>query len=314
MPLVSYSIDLDALGGPHRLDALAEAYKPMWGDTVPKAASPGMTPVHRLCSKRLGPVRFTTGAYRGIELRLRAERNLDAVEQLYCLGFPRAGAARIMASEGPRLLQPGEFFLSHNWRNAGISIGEGFENFHVLVPRRLVEERVRGGVPPMQLRLADSTRAAMLASYLGALHQRLDAIADAEMDFYARQVVDLVGFVLSGRDAFASGDSSVVAAHRQRVLQYISRHCLEPDLDATRIAVACGVSIRYLHRIFSGSEHSVMERVWNARLDHAHRLLLDGFSHRRSVAEVAYASGFTSAAAFSRAYKRRYGLAPRDAR
>ena len=314
MPLASYRIDLDELGGPRRLDALADAYRPMWGDTLSRAILPGVSPVHRLVSKRLGMVRFTTGAYRGIELRLRTERNLDDVEQLYCLGFPRAGAARIVSSEGPRLLRPGDFFVSHNWRNAGISIEGGFENFHVLVPRKLVEERLRGGVSPMQVRLADNTRAAVLASYVGALHEQLDAIAEADIDFYSRQLVDLVGFVLSERDAFASEDSAVVAAHRRRVLVHIDRHCLDADLDAAGIAAACGLSLRYLHRVFASCEQSVMERVGQARLDHAHRLLLDRAWHRLSVAEIAYRSGFSSAAVFSRAYKRRYGVSPRQAR
>ena len=121
-------------------------------------------------------------------------------------------------------------------------------------------------------------------------------------------------FVLSERDAFTSADSTVVAAHRRRVPEHIGRPCLDADLDAARIAATCGLSVRYLHRLFAGSEQSVMERVWSARLDRARRLLLDAVPPRQSVAQIGYRSGFASAAAFSRAFKRLYGVSPRNAR
>lgn len=315
MSIASYTLDLDALGGPRRLDALAEAYRHAWGDThVLPAAAAGAAPLHRLESQALGAVQFKTARYRAIELRLLARPRRDGVAPVYCLTFPRAGASRLVNAQGSRVLRPGEFYLGSNWQRGSMAVGGGFESFHVLVPRQLIEERVRGGAPAVHTPLQDSARAGMLASYLGALHERLGSIPDEDIGFYTRQVADLVAFVLFERNALACGDTAVVAAHKQRVLAYIDRCCLDERLSAARIAAACGLSVRYLHQIFAGSEQSVMERVWSARLDRARRMLADPLPHRRSVSEVAYRSGFGSPAGFSRAFKRQFGVSPRAAR
>ena len=315
MPTASYTLDLDTLGGPRRLDALAEAYRPIWGHThVLPVAAARAAPLHRIDGRALGAMQFRTARFRAIELRLLARQRREDVAPVYCLTFPRAGASRLVSGPHPLVLRPGDFYLGNNWQRGSMTVDAGFETFHVLVPRPLIDDRVRGGSPPVHVPLQDSVRADMLACYLSALHERLGSIADEDAGFYVRQVADLVAFVLFERGALTCGDTAVVAAHKQRVLACIERHCLDDQLDAARIAAACGLSVRYLHQVFAGSEQSVMERVWCARLDHARRMLTDPLPQRRSISEIAYRSGFGSPAGFSRAFKRQFGESPRAAR
>ena len=53
-----------------------------------------------------------------------------------------------------------------------------------------------------------------------------------------------------------------------------------------------------------------MRYVWSLRLEHAARLLAD--APRSPIAEVAFQCGFANAAHFSRAFKERYAMTPRE--
>jgi transcriptional regulator GlxA family with amidase domain len=87
---------------------------------------------------------------------------------------------------------------------------------------------------------------------------------------------------------------------------------LENPLSRAGVARAAGVSPRQLNRLFL--EHrgcTFLEDYHRLRLEHAERLLRQS---ALSVSEIAFASGFSSASHFSRAFRRRYAVSPGAAR
>ncbi len=86
----------------------------------------------------------------------------------------------------------------------------------------------------------------------------------------------------------------------------------EEDFSRQMLAETAGVSVRQLERLFQGHLGcTIGQHLVSVRLDRA-RMLLRQTS--LSVLDVAVASGFTSAAHFSRAYRSRYGYPPRHER
>jgi AraC-like DNA-binding protein len=55
-----------------------------------------------------------------------------------------------------------------------------------------------------------------------------------------------------------------------------------------------------------------MRHVWQVRLEHAYALLRANASGATSVQEIAWQSGFSTAAHFSRVFKQRFGVPPRS--
>lgn len=87
---------------------------------------------------------------------------------------------------------------------------------------------------------------------------------------------------------------------------------LEDPLPREALAHRAGVSVRQLERLFRGYlGRSIGSHYLALRLEHARRLLRQT---SLSVLETALACGFTSAAHFSRAFRARYGNAPRNER
>lgn len=100
----------------------------------------------------------------------------------------------------------------------------------------------------------------------------------------------------------------------QAALAVIERECSDPGLTPDRIALAVGCSRATLYRLFAHQDQGVAERMWQARLERARRQICSGAGLGLSVGEIAVLSGFTDLSSFSRMFRRRYGMAPQEAR
>lgn len=99
---------------------------------------------------------------------------------------------------------------------------------------------------------------------------------------------------------------------RERVLEFVSRHLADPALDADAIAAALHCSKRSLHKAFEGGPCTLAQHIWEQRLESARSALEQPAGSARSITEVAFSAGFSSAAHFSRAFRARFGASPRD--
>lgn len=104
---------------------------------------------------------------------------------------------------------------------------------------------------------------------------------------------------------------NVHSAPLTAALALLQRRYTEP-IDAATLAGSVGISPRHLQRLFLSQIGTTLERyLFAIRLDHACQLLRQS---TLPVLEVALASGFVSASHFSRAYKERFGVTPRQER
>ncbi len=95
-------------------------------------------------------------------------------------------------------------------------------------------------------------------------------------------------------------------AHRAR--RHLRTHGLTGPCTLAETARACGVSPAHLSRVFHQSTGlTISEYLARFRVEHAIELLRE---HRRTVAEVAWASGFRSLSQFNRTFKRLAGCTP----
>jgi AraC-like DNA-binding protein len=95
---------------------------------------------------------------------------------------------------------------------------------------------------------------------------------------------------------------------------YIEDNLGDPDLKLASIAAAHFISPRYLQALFQRSGLTVSSWVRERRLERCHRDLVDPSLASESVAELAAKWGFLEPTHFSRAYKKQFGVSPREAR
>jgi AraC-like DNA-binding protein len=83
-------------------------------------------------------------------------------------------------------------------------------------------------------------------------------------------------------------------------------------LDADSIAQALNCSKRSLHKAFEAETRTLHQHIWARRLEGVRRDLEDAALGTRSITEIAFAWGFSSPEHFSRIFRARYGLSPRE--
>jgi AraC family transcriptional regulator, positive regulator of tynA and feaB len=135
--------------------------------------------------------------------------------------------------------------------------------------------------------------------------------SESSADSYMRLVVyDLVGAL------FAPTDQSCGSRHADklfaRIRGVIKQGYADPDFGPAEAAARTGISLRYLHKLFTQRGSTCAELIYSLRLDHAARLLgrRESLRNAQPLSEIAYACGFHDYTHFARKFRRRFGHPP----
>ncbi len=105
-------------------------------------------------------------------------------------------------------------------------------------------------------------------------------------------------------------------AERRRVTRaavhaYVESHLGDRDLSVAAVCRRFAISPRTLHSLFAGADGSYAATVRRLRLERCASLLADP-ANRATVTAIAAAHGFDDPTSFSRAFRRHFGVAPRE--
>lgn len=100
----------------------------------------------------------------------------------------------------------------------------------------------------------------------------------------------------------------------QAARRLIDRQCDDPDLTPGRAAMALGCSRASLYRLFAKRGESVASIIWSSRIERAWRMLTSAEGAGLLIADIAFRCGFREVPTFTRMFRRRFGMTPREAR
>jgi AraC-like DNA-binding protein len=184
-----------------------------------------------------------------------------------------------------------------------------------MVVLRIPKARLRERGLPHSLRgvLACNMRSPDVVAASELIHciaDQADAPSPVLRSHLGEHLLDLMHVILTDQSDSTKWRSAAATLFRAK--NYIARHLGNDELDAFAIAAATHVSVKHLQRLFNRDGVPMMRYVWQARLERAERLLRASTVRPVSVQEIAYRCGFRSPAHFSRAFKERYGVSPRN--
>jgi AraC family transcriptional regulator, positive regulator of tynA and feaB len=140
--------------------------------------------------------------------------------------------------------------------------------------------------------------------------------ADTEAAFSAADpymqlaIYDLVGALFAASDpspSLCSTDKLFT-----RICGMIKNGFSDPDFGPHDAAVAAGVSLRYVQKLFTARGTTCSEFIYSLRLDHAGYLLRRRalLGSGQPLSEIAYACGFRDYPHFARRFRNRFGYPP----
>jgi len=229
----------------------------------------------------------------------------------------RSGTIGVASRGRDALLQPGEAVLASAGEEAALERFADGECLTLRVPRRILG--------PMTVDVDDAVMR-VIPEHVGGLKLLVDyAAALVRENAFANPVLrqlgvshlhDLLALVLDPTEeasAVAEQRGARAARLRQAKL-FIVNNYWRQDLSVTIVAKECGVTPRYLQRIFEADGKTFSSFLVEQRLRRAHRMLRGREFAERPVSSIAYDVGFGDLSYFNRCFRRAYGVTPTDVR
>lgn len=167
------------------------------------------------------------------------------------------------------------------------------------------------GVPIGKTVGVTATAAAMMTSLADASQSGVDPVCEARI---ARYLLEMISMAYDRPDNAENGGSAILWQRRNEVVRYIEDNLRDPDLTPAAVAAGLRMSTRYLRTIFSMSGEKVSAYILRRRLEECARQMCNPAWNGHTLIEIAFSWGFNSAAHFTRCFRDRYGVAPRDYR
>jgi AraC-like DNA-binding protein len=152
----------------------------------------------------------------------------------------------------------------------------------------------------------------VLDSIVRTLASEREHFTANDFETACEHVVELTS-ALTGR-AQSTTPETGLAAVEASVRRYVRLHSDVPSLNGGAIARELGWSLRQVQLALQAGGTTPRELIREDRLRQARRRLLDASLRNLSIADVAFASGFSSLSNFGSVFHQRFGVSPRELR
>lgn len=233
-------------------------------------------------------------------------------EERFLVKVQFSGTSLIKFGENTVSLKPGDYLICDNSRSYALEFDEETEILSIPIPKKVLE-RFHAKPAGLAFLKADKSLAInnILFDYLRSLWESRDM---KSIDLHRKRLIanffDLLVLGFSDMQGASLNISSTQHGHLERCKAYIDNNLVEEDLSPTIIAKELAISQRYLFSIFASAGLTVSGYIISQRLDKAAQMLRSQRFELQTVSQIAFDTGFKSAAHFSRAFKERFRESP----
>lgn len=224
-----------------------------------------------------------------------------------------SGEERVRQSGHALVLRPRSLMIWDSTKDIDFEVAADIKKVTVFIPR----DRVASGSEAFLRhcdRVIDCGRGvpAVLASHLGALAGELGSIDHRTGTAAVDLTVDLIASALEASEApgLSAGQGGLLSD----IEAYVLDNLADPGLTPDGIARHFFISTRYLHLLFARSDRTVCRFIAEHRLDRARRELIRTAPSGEPITRIAADVGIDDPAHFSRLFKQRFGVSPRQLR
>ncbi len=258
----------------------------------------------------MADVVFTSGRMAAQTFARAAEPSQGAPVDTWWLFRLRSGEARFETAERRVHAGPGAMFLISLDDDFRGSITD-YDGLVLALPRRSFAD-VADQLNDACNVLLSGNLIELLSDYLDRLETRLVLMSPEELRQAGRATAQMIAACIQlSSDRLEQARGAIESVLFERARLYIETHLGDFDLTPDRIAQQLRISRSALYRAFE-SVGGVAGYILRKRLRAAHAELVA--STDRQVQEIAYRHGFKLASDFTRAFRREFGVSPREMR
>jgi AraC-like DNA-binding protein len=287
-------------------DVICDVFIPM----TPKRSIPGVGFAGGVEARSLGDVN-RTDVWSQAQQTLHGPREVElSGGEFYFVNLMVAGRCRVQQGDRESAVSPGQLWAVDTRVPYFLDFESQWRMFTFRVPHRLLSSRLsdpgQGTAMPIDGGSGIGGLAAATMRSMWQLEEPDSVHVRAELE---QSFAAVVSAALGARDRGESAQEAL----RADVLRFVTANLGDPGLSVVAVCRQFAISPRLLHRLFEGQEHTFAQTVRTMRLERCARLLADPLN-RSTITDVALWHGFTDSASFSRAFRRNFGIAPREMR
>ena len=232
-----------------------------------------------------------------------------------CIVITQLEGVRRYYQEGTRtVLRPGDTTLLDSGRPWSSDCAGRCSRLYLRVPIWLMQDRLRLSTLPALPRISLATQmGSTLFRLLSSLFQEAEVFTAEEaasaLDAYLEALASCLDGANRARPALSPPNR-----FDHLIEGFIQENLADPTLGPAAIAQAVGISVRHLHRLFSARGRRVSDWIREQRLERCSADFADRRFSGKSITEIAFSWGFSDSAHFSRCFKLRFGVSPREFR
>jgi AraC-like DNA-binding protein len=188
----------------------------------------------------------------------------------------------------------------------------------ITIPSELIRSaEARREVPELALLSEQVTNHDLVASLMCGLARYLNHHKDSIRGVRILRA-DSIGVVAATppgtHDAVADLGNTPNRALLTRARSFIEEHLSDPQLTPALVAKEIGVSLRQLQNLFAAEESTVADWIRSRRLERCRHDLADLTLGHVPVSKIGSRWGFSNPSHFSKLFRAKYGISPRDYR
>lgn len=247
----------------------------------------------------------------------RSRREINNSEgEFYSVKYLRRGCGEF-EQEGKRIkFRSGDISVLDNCYPYSLEFEDSFAVSSFIIPRALLNLHLAsartavGGLIP-----AASSFSPMLRSHMNALIE----LENDDIEFYSSTLNDtlcsLIAIALDHANRKLEANQQGANHLRyQAVIEYVRLNLSDPDLSPAKVAATCGISVRYLHKLFEPYGYTFGRWLLKQRLERCREQIADPRFADKKLSLIPYDWGFNNLSHFIRTFRREYGLSPREYR
>jgi len=242
----------------------------------------------------------------------RIRRSEDDTMMVFC---QLSGEMRIQSDDQHLCIKPGDFMIYDTSVPYLMDVVDDIEHVVFKVQRDAFFRLV----PLPKSRLihrigAEAPLAGIVRQFVNEITRSKSNIPQKERDYFSEMALQMINRMIEADRP----DNVVVTRHTHTLLfaikQYIATRLADEYLSPAEIAGEFNVSHRYINKLFANEGCSVTKWITRQRLEWAGNLLRQSACVHQSVTDIAFTCGFRDLNSFSKAFRKHFGLSPREYR
>lgn len=259
---------------------------------------------------RISPIRTNS-----LQIERLSQEPTEIEQDCYFAVLLTSGKYKLEQGGREVFLEKGDMALYDATEWHRITMPQAASKILISIPRQLLDQRIHNVTNLTAKKIsAKSGMGAVTSSYIQTTVNQLDCIDKSSFLEMTEPVMDILSLSinqLNPKPIHLSGTQSSTLFH---VKKYLRKHCDNSELTPEIISQAVGLSVRYINNLFNTEATSLMRYVTQQRLCLARSLLGSQRYTHHSITELAMQSGFNNMAHFSRVFKMKYSMSPRQFR